>query len=63
MSNESLQSKAEEISKNYIQSMAKLKKIEEWINEIDSSSLSYNPAFTPTYDKLKEILYSREKEQ
>jgi hypothetical protein len=63
LSNESLQSKAEEISKNYIRSMAKLKKIEEWRTEIDSSALSDNPAFTLVYDKLKEILDSKEKEQ
>ena len=43
--------------------MAKLKKIEEWRTEIDSSALSDNPAFTLAYDKLKEILDSKEKEQ
>jgi len=63
LSNESLRSKAEEISKNYIRSMEKLKKIEEWRNEIDSSSLSDNPAFAPTYDALKEILDSKEIEE
>ncbi|MFQ5781747.1 MAG: hypothetical protein ACE5GR_01670 [Nitrosopumilus sp.] len=63
MSKESLRSKAEEISKNYIRSMEKLKKIEEWRNEIDTSPLSDNPAFTPTYDTLKEILDSKEKEE
>ena len=43
--------------------MAKLKKIEEWRTEIDSSDLSDNPPFTLAYDKLKEILDSKEKEQ